>query len=90
MSCYSITYRDGHKVAVPVTREEYIQIRNSSRNIANLNMARKGSQPAKRALAQFCYSCYPNSDGTLKGATKASATVAMDIDHVEDAMGMAK
>ncbi|MCR5334900.1 MAG: DUF3987 domain-containing protein [Bacteroidaceae bacterium] len=90
MSCYSITYRNGHKVAVPVTREEYIQIRNSSRNIANLNMARKGSQPAKRALAQFCYSCYPNTDGTLKGATKPSATVAMDIDHVEDAMGMAK
>ena len=90
MSCYSITYRDGHKVAVPVTREEYIQIRNSSRNIANLNMARKGSQPAKRALAQFCYSCYPNSDGTLKGATKPSATVAMDIDHVEDASGMAR
>lgn len=90
MSCYSITYRDGHKVAVPVTREEYIQIRNSSRNIANLNMARKGSQPAKRALAQFCYSCYPNTDGTLKGATKPSATVAMDIDHVEDAAGTAR
>ncbi len=90
MSCYSITYRNGHKVAVPVTREEYIQIRNSSRNIANLNMARKGSQPAKRALAQFCYSCYPNTDGTLKGATKPSATVAMDIDHIEDAAEMAK
>lgn len=90
MSCYSITYRNGHKVAVPVTKEEYIQIRNSSRNIANLNMARKGSQPAKRALAQFCYSCYPNSDGTLKGATKASATVAMDIDHVSDAQEMGR
>lgn len=90
MSCYSITYRNGHKVAVPVTKEEYIQIRNSSRNIANLNMARKGSQPAKRALAQFCYSCYPNSDGTLKGATKPSATVAMDIDHVSDAQEMGR
>ncbi len=90
MSCYSIIYRDGHKVAVPVGRDEYIQIRNSSRNIANLNMARKGSAPAKRALAQFCYSCYPNSDGTLRGATKPSETVCMDIDHIEDVENVAK
>ena len=90
MSVYSITYRDGHKVAVPVTKEEYLQIRDSSTNIANLGMARKGNPYAKRSLVQFNYSCYPNSDGTLKGATKPSKTVAMDIDHVEDAKGLAQ
>jgi hypothetical protein len=28
------------------------------------------------------YSCLPNDDGTLKGSTRMSTTVGMDIDHI--------
>ncbi|MBO4550324.1 MAG: hypothetical protein J5733_06305, partial [Bacteroidaceae bacterium] len=29
------------------------------------------------------YSCLPNEDGTLKGTTKMSTSVGMDVDHIE-------
>jgi len=34
-------------------------------------------------LVQMNYSCLPNEDGTLKGSTRMTTTVGMDIDHVE-------
>ena len=39
---------------------------------------------AKRKLVQFNYSCLPTEDGCLKGATRLSKSVGMDIDHLSD------
>ena len=84
MSCYLISYKDGHKVARPVTtKEEYLLLRNSKAQIENLAKARKGDDAAKRKLIQFNYSCIPNDDGSLKGAKQISTTVGMDIDGLQ-------
>ncbi len=84
MSCYLITYKDGHKVARPITtKEEYLLLRNSKAQIENLAKARKGDDAAKRKLIQFNYSCIPNDDGTLKGAKQISTTIGMDIDGLK-------
>ena len=84
MSCYLITYKDGHKVARPITtKEEYLLLRNSKAQIENLAKARKGDDAAKRKLIQFNYSCIPNDDGSLKGAKQISTTVGMDIDGLK-------
>ena len=84
MSCYLISYKDGHKVARPVTtKEEYLLLRNSKAQIENLAKARKGDDAAKRKLIQFNYSCIPNDDGSLKGAKQISTTVGMDIDGLK-------
>ncbi len=84
MSCYLISYKDGHKVARPVTtKEEYLLLRNSKAQIDNLEKARKGDDAAKRKLIQINYSCIPNEDGTLKGAKQISTTVGMDIDGLK-------
>ena len=83
MSCYLIKVENGHKVARSIgTREEYMALRGSSAQLANLRLAREGNDEAKRRLVQFNYSCLPNEDGSLKGATKMSTTVGMDIDHI--------
>ena len=84
MSCYLISYKDGHKVARPVTtKEEYLLLRNSKAQIENLAKARKGDDAATRKLIQFNYSCIPNDDGSLKGAKQISTTVGMDIDGLK-------
>ena len=84
MSCYLIKVENGHKVARSInTKEEYLALRGSSVQQANLRLAREGNDAAKRRLVQFNYSCLPNDDGSLKGATKMSTTVGMDIDHIE-------
>ena len=84
MSCYLISYKDGHKIARPVTtKEEYLLLRNSKAQIDNLEKARKGDDAAKRKLIQFNYSCIPNDDGSLKGAKQISTTVGMDIDGLK-------
>ena len=71
----------GHKVARPiVSRQEYLRLRNTSAQQANLRMARQGSRGAKMRLVQMNYSCLPNADGTLKGAATPSNTVGMDVD----------
>ena len=36
----------------------------------------------KMRLAQMNYSCLPGEDGKLKGATRMSTTVGMDVDHI--------
>ena len=84
MSCYLISYKDGHKVARPITtKDEYLLLRNSKAQIENLAKARKGDDAAKRKLIQFNYSCIPNDDGSLKGAKQISTTVGMDIDGLK-------
>ena len=83
MSCYHITYKDGAKIMTAVnSRAEFEALRSTSVQKALVKQAREGSAEAKRRLAQFNYSCMPNQDGTLKGATVPSNTVGMDIDHL--------
>ena len=86
MSCYHITMEGGHKVARAITtREEYMRLRGSSTQTANLRLARSGSEAAKRRLVQMNYSCIPNEDGTLRGSTRMSDTVGMDVDFDKSA-----
>lgn len=81
MSAYLITMEQGRKVARPIlTREEYLTLRNSSRQKANLSQARQGSRQAKMRLLQMNYSCIPNPDGTLRGSNTPSGSVGMDVD----------
>lgn len=90
MAVNRICYRDGKKVCIPVlTRKEYIELRDSRYNAECVEKARKGETFTnkegkevswKTHLVQFNYSCYPNEDGTLQGATRPADTVAMDID----------
>lgn len=81
MSVFLITTEQGHKVARPVTsRDEYLRLRGSSAQLANLRLARQGSQAAKRRLVQMNYSCLPAADGLLRGAHTPSTTVGMDVD----------
>ena len=71
----------GHKVARPIlSREEYLKLRGSSEQMANLRLARSGNAEAKRRLVQMNYSCLPNDDGTLKGAKRMTRSVGMDVD----------
>ncbi|MBR1801431.1 MAG: hypothetical protein IJ767_08105, partial [Bacteroidaceae bacterium] len=81
MSVHMIYYKDGAKRMRPVlSRPEYLALRNSGEQIANVAAARVGDGVAKRRLVQMNYSCLPNEDGTLKGAKVASGAVGMDID----------
>ena len=81
MSVHYITMEQGHKVARPIlSKEEYMKLRGSSEQVANLRQARSGNAAAKRRLVQMNYSCLPNDDGTLKGATRMTMSVGMDVD----------
>ena len=81
MSVHYITMEQGHKVARPIlSKEEYMKLRGSSEQVANLRQARSGNAAAKRRLVQMNYSCLPNDDGTLKGATRMTTSVGMDVD----------
>ena len=85
MSCYEIYYDGGAKKMRPINNfKEYAAIRNSTKNRRNTKLAREGDQDAKKHMAQFCYSCLPNADGTLKGTTRVSNSVGMDIDFAKD------
>jgi hypothetical protein len=71
------------KMMRPVlNREEYMALRSSARQKLNLKAVRNGKEDRKRWLVQMNYSCLPGDDGALKGATRMSTTVGMDIDHV--------
>ena len=65
-----------------LTREEYLALRDSEKQKAILKAVREGDEKQKHRLIQMNYSCLPNEDGTLKGTTKISSTVGMDIDHI--------
>ena len=83
MSCNLIQMEKGHKVARPITsKEEYLQLRGSSAQLANLRLARAGNAAAKRRLVQFNYSGhYP--EGVVKGCKLPSAAFGFDIDDRE-------
>ena len=84
MSCHVIFTQDGAKKMRPVPdREEYLALRGSNRQQSFVKSVRAGKTPLKMMLVQMNYSCLPNDDGTLKGATKMSTSVGMDVDHIE-------
>lgn len=71
MSVHIIYYKDGAKLMRPVKDEtEYRLLRDAERN----RMAEK------HHMVQMNYSCLPNADGALKGSTRMSRSVGMDID----------
>ena len=78
----------GRKKMRPITtREEYLALRNSATQIgtvAKIRFPQAGTDVdrLKRSLLQFNYSCLPNEDGSLKGATRVGNSVGMDIDHI--------
>ena len=83
MSVHVIYYQDGAKMMRSVLkREEYLALRDSEKQKAILKAVREGDEKQKHRLIQMNYSCLPNEDGTLKGTTKISSTVGMDIDHI--------
>ena len=60
MSCYTIYYQDGAKMMRPVlTREEYLQLRDSSAQKAMVRQVRNGNGNAKMRLLQMNYSLSP-------------------------------
>ncbi len=83
MSVHMIFYKDGAKMMRPVpTREEYLALRNGGEQQSIIKAVRSGDDSRKSRLVQMNYSCLPNDDGTLKGSTRMSTTVGMDIDHI--------
>ena len=83
MSCHKIIIQGGHKVCLPVTgREEYLKLRGSRSQKSLVAAVRRGEEDKKPLLLQMNYSCLPNEDGTLKGSTRMSTSVGMDIDHL--------
>ena len=83
MSVHVIYYKDRAKMMRPVlTKEEYLTLRNSRKQQNTVKAVREGDASKKPRLLQMNYSCLPNDDGTLKGSTRMSNSVGMDIDHV--------
>lgn len=71
MSVHIIYYKDGAKLMRPVKGEtEYRLLRDAERN----------RTADKHHMVQMNYSCLPNENGALKGATRLSRSVGMDID----------
>ena len=88
MSVHVIYYEKRGKKSVkmmrPVkTREEYLALRDSTRQRNLLKAVRNGEEKKKMQLVQMNYSCLPNADGTLAGSTTMSNVVGMDIDHLK-------
>ena len=65
-----------------LTKEEYLSLRNGGEQQQLVQRIRNGEEGLKHKLLQMNYSCLPNEDGTLKGSTRMSTTVGMDIDHL--------
>ena len=88
MSVHIIYYQQGHKMMKAVeTEEAYRRYRDSQTQVRNLTLIRHPQEDtdvaaAKRKLVQFNYSCLPTESGCLKGATRLSKSVGMDIDHL--------
>ena len=90
MSVHVIYYQQGHKMMKAVeTEEAYRRYRDSQTQVRNLTLIRHPQEDtdvaaAKRKLVQFNYSCLPTENECLKGATRLSKSVGMDIDHLSD------
>ena len=83
MSVHLIYYEGAKKKMRPIqSREEYMKLRHSTRQQKIMKAVHEGGEELKRKLVQMNYSCLPNDDSSLKGSTRMSTTVGMDIDHV--------
>ncbi len=83
MSCHMIYFKDGKKMMNPIlSREEYLAIRNGGEQKDRVKRIRNGEEALKNKLVQMNYSCLPNEDGSLRGSTRMSTTVGMDVDHI--------
>ena len=83
MSVHIIYYEGAKKKMRPIqSREEYMKLRHSTRQQKIMKAVHEGDEELKRKLVQMNYSCLPNDDSSLKGSTRMSTTVGMDIDHV--------
>ena len=83
MSVHVIYYKDGAKMMRPVlTREEYLALRGSEKQREVLKTVREKDERQKNRLVQMNYSCLPGENGALRGATRLSTTVGMDVDHI--------
>ena len=78
---YRITYNSKRqKLATMVKdREEFLVLRNSSENIANLAKARQGNDAAKKDLVQFAYNL-GHVDGLIAGCKSIGSYFFHDID----------
>jgi hypothetical protein len=78
---YHITYNSKRqKLATRVKdREEFIALRNSSENLANLEKARLGDDAAKKNLVQFAYNL-GHVDGLIAGCKSIGSYFFHDID----------
>ena len=78
---YRITYNSKRqKLATMVKdREEFLALRNSSENIANLAKARQGDDAAKKDLVQFAYNL-GHVDGLIAGCKSIGSYFFHDID----------
>ncbi len=65
------------------SRESYLTLRGSRKQKTTVMAIRNGDETQKTHLLQMNYSCLPGEDGKLKGATQASNSVGMDIDHIK-------
>ena len=84
MSVHVIYYKDGAKMMRPIlSRESYLKLRGGEKQKAIVRAIRMGDVSQKHLLQQMNYSCLPNADGTLKGSTRVSGSVGMDIDHID-------
>lgn len=64
------------------SRESYLALRGSKKQKATLKAVREEDEKQKVHLLQMNYSCLPGEEGRLKGATRMSTSVGMDIDHI--------
>ena len=77
---YRITVINGRKYATAVkSREEFLALRDSSENLANLAKARQGDESAKKNLVQFAYNL-GHVDGLIAGCKSIGSFFFHDID----------
>jgi len=87
---YRITVINGRKYATAVkSREEFLALRDSSENLANLAKARQGDDAAKRNLVQFAYNL-GHVDGLIAGCKSIGSYFFHDIDCYDMSDGGSK
>ena len=59
-----------------------MKLRHSTRQQKIMKAVHEGDEELKRKLVQMNYSCLPNDDSSLKGSTRMSTTIGMDVDHI--------
>ncbi len=88
---YRITYNDKRqKLAKRVdSREEFLALRNSKKNLDNLAKARKGDEKAKAQLVQFAYNIGVLQSSALAGCKSIGSYFFHDVDCYDAAQSEA-